>query len=70
MSNKGRCRICGKTYVSSGMSRHLLSCIDKETMTDGIPERLEKLYEIAPTIESVDEIQDENEKKITGCLLR
>ena len=26
-------------------------------------EQLEKLYEIAPTIESVDEIQDENEKK-------
>lgn len=49
MSNKGRCRICGKTYVSSGMSRHLLSCIDKESMTDGIPERLEKLYEIHVT---------------------
>lgn len=46
MSNKGRCRICGKSFESSGMSRHLLSCTDKETMTNGIPDKQEEIYEI------------------------
>ena len=46
MSRKGRCRICGKSFESSGMSRHLLSCTDKETMTNGIPDKQEEIYEI------------------------
>ena len=45
-TNKGKCRICGNEFESRVMTRHISSCLEKETLSKGIPKKTERIFEI------------------------